>query len=415
MDRVRPETVVELGLMAGSPPPPGRVVTAANWSEAPFQRWSFLHTREVMPSARIWRGDGPVSPMPREPRDLSSFAFRHHGEDWTLRQMMDATYVDGLMVVHDGRVIFEDYVDGMTPATTHLCQSVSKSLTATLTGVLVGDGRLSLDATVPDVIEELRGTSWDGCTIQHLLDMRAGVAFDESDYENTESESWRGFRALGWIPPLPDDPEPAAYIAQMRNQSEHGGVFEYRSILTDVLGWVMERAAGEPFADLFSREVWAPMGAAHDGDFLVGPNGFPLTDGGFCITLEDLARFGLLHLQGGEIGGRQVVPREWTQRVVGPNLELAQAFTASPDSVGFPVGAYYRDQWWVIDPEREITSGYGIHGQQVLVHRPSNSVVARFSSWPRPWVDEFSELADHAVLSLCDAILGGFPADPEDR
>lgn len=395
---------VELGLMMGSPPPPDKIVTKDNAHLAPYVRWSFLHAREVFPTARVLRGE-TVAPLPRNERYLTSFAFRHHGKDYTLGQAMDETYVDGLMVIQDGTIIFEHYDEGMTPSTTHLCQSVSKSLTAALTGVLVGQGRFDLSAEVPDYIEELRGTCWDGCSIQHLLDMRAGVAFDESDYEDENSESYRGFRALGWIPRLPDDPTPAEYVANMRNQSEHGGSFEYRSILTDVLGWCMERAMGEPLAELFSRELWAPMGAAYDADFMIGPGGFPLADGGFCVTLQDLARFGLMHLQGGEIDGRQVVPADWVQGLTAKDDELVKAFAESPEASSNPEGAMYHNQWWVLDAERGVYSGYGIHGQQVAVHHPSRTVVARFSTWPRPWAEEHSELADRAVMALCDSLV----------
>jgi CubicO group peptidase (beta-lactamase class C family) len=290
----------------------------------------------------------------------------------------------------------------MGPRTRHLCQSVSKSLAAALAGVLIGDGRLELDATVPDVIEELRGTCWDGCTIEHLLDMRAGVAFDESDYEDPASESWRGFRALGWMPPLETDPSPTAYIASMRNQAPHGGDFEYRSILTDVLGWVIERATGEPFAEVFSREVWAPMGAAADADLLLGPAGFPLIDGGFCVTLADLARFGLLHLLGGLADGRRVLPEGWTDRLTSPDAERAAAFPAERERMRR--GSYYRDQWWVLQPERQIRSGFGIHGQQVLVSGEHDIVIARFSTQPRPLDEVLGPLAEDAMLALCDVL-----------
>ena len=396
-----PESWIDLGLMTGSPPDPAKVVTFANWDKAPHQRWSFLHIRELAPTARVARGDR-VSPLPRAIRDLSGFTFRYRGRDHTLAGMMEETYVDGLMVVRDGQVVFEHYVDGMTPSTTHILQSVSKSLTATLTGVLVDQGRFDLHTTVPDHIEELRGTCWDGCTMQHLLDMRAGTAFDESDYEDAASESFRGFRILGWLPRQPDDPMPHAYIAQMQNDGEHGGDFEYRSILTDMLGWCMERATGRALAELFSDEVWAPMGAARDADFMVGPAGFPLADGGFCVTLQDLARFGQMYLQGGEIDGRQVVPARWVGRLRTTDEELVSAFASSPEAPGFPKGAFYHDQWWVRDAEAGIYSGYGINGQQILVHHPSRTVIARLSSWPRPWIDEYAELADAGLLALCE-------------
>ena len=76
----------------------------------------------------------------------------------------------------------------MRPTDTHLLMSVSKSLTSMLAGVLVGNGAIDPDAHVPDYLPTLRGTSWEGCTVQHLLDMRAGTRFDEEDYSNPDSD-----------------------------------------------------------------------------------------------------------------------------------------------------------------------------------------------------------------------------------
>lgn len=387
--------------MTGSPPP-GGVIDLSNWWDPPNARWSFLHTREIMPSALVSRGAGPVWELPRDDRDLEGLRFELSGRTWSLQQIVDTTYIDGLMVLHRGHVVFERYIDGMGPRTRHICQSVSKSLTSTLAGVLIGDGLFDDATTVPDVIPELAGTCWDGCTIGHLLDMRAGVEFDESDYEDEDSGSWRGFRILGWMPPDRDDPDPAAYIAAMRNQGPHGGPFEYRSILTDVLGWAIERATGQRLADAFARRVWGPMGAADDADLLIGRGWFPLVDGGFCVTLPDLARFGLLHLRGGLSGERRVLPEGWTDRVTELDPDRASAF----GETGWPDGAYYRDQWWVIDPARRVRSGFGIHGQQVLVHGDLDVVVARFSSQPRPSEEERVLLAQDAMLAIAEAVAG---------
>ena len=81
-------------------------------------------------------------------------------------------YTDAICIVHDGRIVFEHYVDGMRPDDTHLLMSVSKSLTATLVGVLVGERALDPGAQVTAYVGALRGTAWEGCTVQHLLDTR---------------------------------------------------------------------------------------------------------------------------------------------------------------------------------------------------------------------------------------------------
>jgi len=146
-----PQSWIDLGLMSGSPPEPDKVIDQASYDRPPNQRWAYLHMRELFPTARVARGER-VSVLPRNERDLSTFAFRSRGKDWTLAGMMAETYVDGLMVIHDGTVVFEHYGQGMTPETTHICQSVSKSLTAALAGVLVDRGRFDVERTVPDYI-----------------------------------------------------------------------------------------------------------------------------------------------------------------------------------------------------------------------------------------------------------------------
>jgi len=364
--------------------------------------WTVSHTRELVPSAAVRRGE-QVSPMPRELVDLDDLPVTEGDVTVSLTEALQRSDVDGFIVVQRGKVVFERYL-GMQPETSHILQSVSKSMVAALTGVVVGEGLIRPADLVTDHLPELVGSCWDGCTIEHLLDMRAGIASDESDYEDETSEAYRGFRILGWLPRLEDDPLPADYIAAMSSQGLHGGPFEYRSILTDVLGWCLEHATGEPLASLFSSRIWQPMGAGHDADLLLGPGGFPLADGGLCVTLSDLARFGLMFLQGGAIDGRQVVPAEWVQRLRFADADRIEAFRSSPDSRDMPPTAFYRDQWWVRDAEAGIYSGYGIHGQQVLIHHPSECVVARMSSWPRPWDDDAARLGDAAAFAVCAAL-----------
>ena len=399
-----PPTAAELGLMTGSPPPSDQVVDLDSWVAYPHLRWAFQHTREILPTALVDRGDGPVWQLPSRPADIDGFSLEHAGRTWSLDELIDTTYVDGLMVVHDGAVVLERYGNGMGPRTRHLLQSVSKSLTSTLCGVLWDRGLVSDDLPVTEVIDELGGTVWDGCTVAHLLDMRGGVAFDESDYADEDSESWRGFRALGWMARRDDDPSPHEYVAQLSKQAPHGEEYEYRSILTDVLGWVLERVTGQPLAEAFATSVWQPLGAAYDADLAVGPAGFALADGGFCVTLGDLARYGVMHLQRGVADGRRVVSDDWVRRVVGPNPELASLFDSERE--GLPEDAYYRDKWWVIDPERGMRSGFGIHGQQVLVDDRSGSVVARMSTQPDAVDRQLGGLAEAMCRSLADWAAG---------
>jgi CubicO group peptidase (beta-lactamase class C family) len=396
------------GLMRGSPPPPDKLVTLANWQDPPFNRWGFLHVRDLIPTAQISRGGGPVAELEHDPHDVGSIPFRFRGDDWSVAKMLDATFTDGLLVLHGGRVVDERYVDGMEPDTTHLLMSVSKSVTATLAGALADQGRLDPAALVTEYIDELKGGVFEGCTVQHLLDMRAGTKFSE-DYEDLDSDVRVYEQVCGWRPRT--DPDLAAdlygYMAGLtENARPHGGPFEYRSILTDVLGWVIERAGGDRFATLCSREVWSKLGAERDAEITVDPHGCAMEDGGICTTLRDLARFGQMHLDEGLAPGGRVVSAEWVRGCTRSDPELLEAFAGAPDGKEFP-GGMYHNQWWVIDPARGIHSGLGINGQQVLIHPPSRTVVAKFSTQPLAWDTELSQLQMRGSLAICDALERG--------
>ena len=381
-----------------------RGVTPDNWIEGPFNRWGFLHVRELARTAAIPRGDGPVTELPYDLRDLDAVPVPYEG--LTFAAALEQTYTDGICIVHDGRVVFERYVDGMGPGDTHLLMSVSKSLTATLAGVLVGDGLLDPERPVAEYIDALRGTAWEGCTLQHLLDMRAGTRFDEDDYGDPDSDGVlideiSGYRPLR-RPEMPQDTR--AWIVELDNDRAHGSAFKYRSILTDVLAWAAAEATGTRFPDLFADRIWSRIGAECDAEIIVDTAGFPAAEGGICATLRDLARFGLMHLEGGVAGGRRVVPAAWIDRLLTRDDELVATFdsTLLP---GLP-HAFYHDCWWVWDAEAGIYSGYGINGQQLLIHRPSRSVIARLATWPVRHDDRLFAFADTANRALLGQLSG---------
>ena len=399
----------ELGLMSGAPPfPPERLVTLANWQEPPFNRWAFQHVAELIPTARISRGDGAPWALPREERDLSDLRIDRNGDAVRLGGFLEQTHTDGILVLRGGTVVFEEYFNGMRPDSRHLLMSVSKSVTSAVCGVLVERGQVTPEAPVTTYLPELAGTSWDGCTVRHLLDMRAGTRFDE-DYANLEADVRVYEQVYLWRPRtdrgLPDDI--TAYYATLENAGPHGGAFDYRSILTDVLAWVMERAAGARFADLVSRELWEPMGAEFDAEITVDGHGNPMADGGVSCTLRDLARFGLLLREGGSRGEHPVIPRAWIDDTLSADPDTVEAFVGSLDAREFPKGAYYRNQFWVIDAEAPIYLCSGINGQTVLIHGPADVVIAKFSTWPVAWSPEFAIPTWKCLVDLAEQVAAG--------
>jgi CubicO group peptidase (beta-lactamase class C family) len=397
-------------LMAGAPPfPAGSLVNLGNWQDPPYNRWAFQHVRELIPTARIRRGDGAARRLPRAERDLSGIRYRSDGRELTVREMLAESYTDGFLVLHRGRIVTEQYFNGMRPDTPHLLMSVSKSVVSSVAGVLAGQGRLDVSAPVATIVPELGGTSFAGATVQHLLDMRAGTRFDEN-YDNLAADVRTYERVFLWRPD-DGDPRPAdalAYYATLTNDGPHGGPFRYRSILTDVLGWVIERAGGARLHELISELIWQPMGAEFDAEITLDAHGNPMADGGVCATLRDLGRFGLLFAGTRRAPSSRwsVMPASWVLDTIAGAADGPEAFIAVEEPVRYTPGMHYRNCWWVTEPAVPFFYAAGINGQQVFVHQPSQVVVVKLSTWPSA-LNPVSRLTIDAVLAIAAALQSG--------
>jgi CubicO group peptidase (beta-lactamase class C family) len=372
-------------IMQGSPPPQQWRVPRVDWDRPPWNRWSFQHVREILPTVTVSRGDGPVFDLPSAPADLGGLVYASiEGERRTVDEMLDDTYADGFLVAIGGKVVMERYFNAMTPATIHLAQSVSKSVTSTVAGIMVGRSLLDPAAPVTEYLPELRQTAWNGATLRHVLDMTSGVRFGE-EYTDPLSDIGKTDVASGWKPVPPGyekEQFPASIWEQIlslqEREAEHGTRFSYRSIETDVLAFAMERASGKRLAQLVGDELWSRIGAENDACFTVDAAGYALADGGFNASLRDFARFGLLHLNGGRNHlGEQVVPAEWIA-----DIRRGAHGMFNDDSRDFLPRGRYRNMFWIEHEDRETVMCVGVFGQLVYIAPERDLVAVKLSTWP---------------------------------
>src|SRR5258707_1539020 len=158
--------------MTGAPPfPADSAVTLANWQDPPFNRWAFQHVRELIPSARIARWSGRsgrsdhARQLPRNEQDLGRIAFSFDNRELTVAEMLAGTWTDGFLVLHRGRVVTEQYFNGMGQDTPHLLMSVSKSVTSAGAGVLAGPGVLGRCADISRVVPRPARPSFPGAAV----------------------------------------------------------------------------------------------------------------------------------------------------------------------------------------------------------------------------------------------------------
>jgi len=389
-------------LMTGFPPAPEDQVSLANWREAPFNKWSFRHVREIIPTADIAHDPHRARPLPVELIETGKIRIRGTKDRvLSLDDFLMAASTDSLIILHRGRIVVERYAGGMTAETPHILMSVSKSVLGLLTGILVNEGILDPDREVTTVIPEVSETAYKGATIRHLLDMRTGVAFDE-DYTATSGPIVEYRKATNWHPLAPGQcPSDlrSFYQCLRAPDGKHGGRFHYVSPNSDLLGWVIERATGQRFADLMSRYIWKPMGAQHSAYITVDRLGAPRCAGGICATARDLACLGQVVADGSACEGTQIIPAAWIDDIV--QNGSADAWDAGVFAPFFPgQKMHYRAKWYMDLGEAPLLIGLGIHGQYLFVDRRNQLVILMMSPEADPLDAELILLTMTAVAHI---------------
>ncbi|MGI9318603.1 MAG: serine hydrolase domain-containing protein, partial [bacterium] len=336
-------------IMQGFPVPREDRVPRQEWDRAPWNRWSFQHIREILPTIEVWRGSSPVWTLEQRNVELGGIEIGvsesfHSAENPTIGDWLEGSYTDGFIVIHKGTIVYERYMNEMQPRSLHLSQSMAKSITASVAGILIHKGLLDPEERVESYLPELSVTAWKGAKLQHVMDMTTGVHYVE-DYEAPDSDIATTDIVSGWKLAANGYKGPTCVWEQIlmltQGVREHGALFQYRSIETDVLAHCMERVSQAPLADLISQELWQPLGCEESACFTVDSAGYPLADGGFNATLRDYARFGLMMLQKGSGNGKQIIPAAWIEDIHNANPDLFN----SPYTDATPNGAY-RNQFW---------------------------------------------------------------------
>jgi len=369
----------------------GAPVTAYNWQDPPFNRWAFWHVGDVLPTYQVSRGDGPARVLPASAAalDLLGVAVtRIDGSAGTAGEVLNDTFTDAYAVLQDGELVTEWYGPLGAPEQPHALMSVSKSVVGCVAAVLIDGGQLDPQALVATYVPELAASGYADATVRHVLDMRSGVRFLE-EYSNPQADIRRLDEWIGWDGPPTSEPRGLyRFLATLQAEAPHGSRFLYRSAESDVLGWVCERAARRPMAELISALVWVPIGAEHEARLLHDGLGTAVHDGGLCATARDVARFGQMLLDGGAVpdgarGTRRVVPPRWLRDGWAVDADVRSAFAASPAEAAFPGGWYRNQLWFRPGAHGDVLLGLGIHGQMLHVSRRTNTVCVKFSSWPQ--------------------------------
>jgi CubicO group peptidase (beta-lactamase class C family) len=289
--------------------------------------------------------------------------------------------IHSLLVLRKDRLVVEEYFPGVSDGgvevdydrdTLHTLRSVTKSVTAALVGIAVDQGLIrSVDDPIADYLPEYADVFADpgkrAIRVRDLLSMTAGLRWDEWSVPYSDPRND--------IAGLNTAPDPVRYVLERPLVAEPGREFLYNSGASDTLGLVLQRASGlrpDVFAE---KHLFAPLGITRYG-WGRYPNDLVRANGGLYLRPRDMAKIGLLYLDGGAWQGEPVVSEPWV-------AECTRA-QAPPFSAQYVRG--YGFQWWLdqfTPPGRRAVTGFsgrGRGGQFVFVV-PETRLVVVFTGW----------------------------------
>ena len=381
-----------MGWMEGFPPPKDKMIEQpdANYFSFPKLRWSVCHLREFLPTEEISRGLGVPMPLEYLPpaefaemaRQIDALTFTPQNSDETMtwEASLYANYTDGMLILHKGQVVYERYFGCLKEDGKHAAMSMTKSVTGLLAEIMVVEGSLDDTALVRDVIPEIGDSAFATATVREVMDMTTGVKYSE-DYSDPNADIWLYSAAASPLPKPEGYEGPNGYweyLQHVEPEGDHGAEFHYKTINSDMLGWIISRDSRASVTEMASHRLWRPMGAEQDAYQTVDANGVPFAGGGLTAGLRDLGRLGQLMLNGGVLNETRLFPAEVVENI-------RKGGDRSKFGSGFPtVGAgSYTSQWWVFHNAHGAFAARGVHGQTIYVDPTAEMVLVRFSSFPQ--------------------------------
>ncbi len=275
-----------------------------------------------------------------------------------------------LLIVKGGELVYERYDHGANAIYLQYSWSMAKSMAQALAGILIAQGKLDLYAPAP--VPEWQGDERREITLDQLLRMSSGLAFQE-DYVDGE--------ASDVIPMLMFDGrhDTAAFAAAKPLVHPPGTHWSYASGTTNIVCRILKDAVGDGASGMLrfmNDALFEPIGV-RTATPKFDTSGTFIGSSFLQAIPQDFARFGLLYLRGGNWAGKQIVPPEWVDYARSPTYQDAEQC--------------YGAHWWM-NPNK--TSQFycgGYDGQRIQVDPERDVVVVRCGRTP---ADEFPYVAD---------------------
>lgn len=309
-------------------------------------------------------------------------------------------WTTAVVVVHDGHVVAERYAPGYGVDTPLLGYSATKSVTSALVGILVRQGHLVVAQPAPVAAWSDPSDRRHVITVDQLLRMTSGLALDE-----TQSP----FNPVARMLYLERDM--AGFAESAGLEAKPGSTWNYTSGNTLILSRIIRDAAGGHAADVLRfahRELFDPLGM-RNVTLEIDATGTPVGSTYMLAPARAWARFGMLYLNDGVVGGRQILPEDWVHYSSTPTLETGYGAGFWTNRVEGTI-PWSNVAWSIPGAPRDAFFARGLLGQYVVVIPSARLVVARFGISHGPGAD--IEGVGHLVADVIDILSDGAGSRP---
>ena len=386
-------------------PPPFDVMARAAAFEGDND-YFFQNASEIYPTRTVAKA-AMSEPLPRDDAALDGFTYDYEGKTRTLADLYQDMETSGLVILHEGNIVHESYGRGASEGTKFTTWSLVKSITSTLVGVAVAEGKIdSVDDQLVKYLPEAKGTAYDGVTIKQALQMSSGIRYDPNLWDGKMDDTVE-FMTESVVM----GKSPAFDLAiKFKRDTEPGSKFNYNTAESQVLLELIRRATDMDAADYLSETIWQPLGMEFDGAWIIdnaGQDGAEIGGAFYNSAVRDWARFGLFIEQGGAWNGQQILPEDWVDRATVSDEEHLKPGVVHPNP-----NRGYAWHWWTYADGTFTASG--ANGQTLYIDRENNIVVARSSAWPEGYVRAYDDQSFAMYKALADWFdQPVVPAEPE--
>ena len=351
---------------------------------------NFINMNKLFTTSEPIQPSSKAKPLPKSDKPFSlPSTFYFEDKDQDLNAALKHFKTDGLLIIKEGEIVYEEYFNGNSQTTRHISWSVAKSFLSSLVGIAVNDGLIDdINDPITKYLPDFKNTGYDGVTIKNILQMSSGVLFNE-DYADPNSDINKFGVAIARGTSFRD------FAKTLTKDKEQGTYNHYVSIDSQMLGLLLDKVTDMPLREYLQMHIWEKIGMEDEAYYLADNEDVDLALGGLNATLRDYAKFGLLYLNKGKWDNEQVVPEAWVDASHAMDLPHLQP-GAGDDLSSSDWGYGY--QWWVPGfPNTDYTAS-GVYNQYIYVDPVTETVIAKISSNHRFTAEKEYSKAAHVAM-----------------